>query len=121
MSGASIDWLSQKQLVVTLSTIEAEYMALSSATQEAVCMAKQITNRHQSTTQTPTVSKKTTKELLLQQEIQFLITEPCKHIDIKFHYVREALEDKIIDFIYYPTEQMIACRYIKVAVKWKLW
>ena len=31
-----------------------------------------------------------------------------KHIDIKFHYVREALEDGIINLIYCPTEQMIA-------------
>ena len=29
-----------------------------------------------------------------------------KHIDIKFHYVREALEDSIIDLIYCPTEKM---------------
>ena len=31
-----------------------------------------------------------------------------KHIDIKFRYVREALEDGIIDLIYCPTEQMAA-------------
>ena len=31
-----------------------------------------------------------------------------KHIDIKFHYVREALVDGIIDLIYCPTEQMTA-------------
>ena len=31
-----------------------------------------------------------------------------KHIDIKFHNVREALEDGIIDLTYCPTEQMTA-------------
>ena len=31
-----------------------------------------------------------------------------KHIDIKFHYVSEALEDGIIDLIYCLTEQMAA-------------
>ena len=31
-----------------------------------------------------------------------------KHIEIKFHYVREALEDNIIDLIYCPTEEMTA-------------
>ena len=41
MSGAAIDWLSKKQPVVALSTTEAEYMALSSATctQEAVWLS----------------------------------------------------------------------------------
>ena len=31
-----------------------------------------------------------------------------KHIDIKFHYVRETFEDNIIDLIYRPTEEMTA-------------
>ena len=31
-----------------------------------------------------------------------------KHIDIKFHYVCEALENGVIDLIYCPTEQMAA-------------
>ena len=35
MSGAAIDWLSKKQPVVALSTTEAQYVALSAATQEA--------------------------------------------------------------------------------------
>ena len=31
-----------------------------------------------------------------------------KHIDIKFHYVREALHDGIIELVYCPTDQMAA-------------
>ena len=36
MAGGPISWLSKKQAVVTLSTAEAEYVALSTAAQEAV-------------------------------------------------------------------------------------
>ena len=36
MSGGAISWLSQKQTTVALSTAEAEYIALGSATQEAI-------------------------------------------------------------------------------------
>ena len=36
MAGAAIDWFSKRQPVVALSTTEAEYVALSAATQEAV-------------------------------------------------------------------------------------
>ena len=46
VSGTAIDWFSKKQPVVALSCTEAEYVALSAAS----CMAKQTTNRHQSTT-----------------------------------------------------------------------
>ena len=36
MSGGAVSWLSQKQATVALSTAEAEYVALGSATQEAI-------------------------------------------------------------------------------------
>ena len=36
-----------------------------------------------------------------------------KHIDIKFHYVCEALENGVIDLMYCPTEQMAADILIK--------
>ena len=35
-----MNWLSNKQRIVTLSTAEAEYVALSTATQEAVWLRK---------------------------------------------------------------------------------
>ena len=36
-------------------------------------------------------------------------SHPCaKHIDIKFHYVREVIEKKKMDLVYCPTEEMIA-------------
>ena len=36
MAGGSVSWLSKKQPIVALSTAEAEYVALSMTTQEAV-------------------------------------------------------------------------------------
>ena len=38
MSGAAVSWKSRKQTCVALSTAEAEYIALASATQEATWM-----------------------------------------------------------------------------------
>ena len=40
MCSGAVNWLSKKQLIVTLSTAEAEYVALSMATQEAVWLSK---------------------------------------------------------------------------------
>ena len=42
-AGAAITWLSKKQAIVALSTAEAEYVALSSATQEAVWFTQLLT------------------------------------------------------------------------------
>ena len=31
-----------------------------------------------------------------------------KHIDMKHHFIREAIEDKVIELEYCPTEEMVA-------------
>ena len=40
MSGGAVSWISQKQATVALSTAEAEYVALGSATQEAIWLRR---------------------------------------------------------------------------------
>ena len=44
MSGGAISWLSHKQSTVALSTAEAEYIALGSATQEAIWLNQLLTD-----------------------------------------------------------------------------
>ena len=106
MSGAAVDWLSKKQPVVALSTTEAEYIALCSATQETVWLNRLLTD----------IKAPPQKPILIKEDNQGTIAvannpishNRTKHIDIKFHYVREALEDNIVDLIYCPTEEMTA-------------
>ena len=106
MSGAAIAWSSKKQPVVVLSTTEAEYVALSAATQEAVWLRRLLSD----------IKAPPQTQILIKEDNQgtiAIVRNPVshsrtKHIDIKFHYVREALEDGIIDLIYCPTEQMTA-------------
>ena len=106
MSGAAVDWLSKKQPVVALSTTEAEYIALCSATQETVWLNRLLTD----------IKAPPQKPILIKEDNQgtiAVVNNPIshnrtKHIDIKFHYVREALEDNIVDLIYCPTEEMTA-------------
>ena len=97
-SGAAIAWSSKKQPVVALSTAEAEYVALSAATQEAVWLSRLLSDI-KAPPQTP---------ILIKEDNQGTIAvarnpvshNRTKHIDIKFHYVQEALEDGIINLIY---------------------
>ena len=44
MSGGAISWVSQKQATVALSTAEAEYIALGSATQEAIWLRQLLSD-----------------------------------------------------------------------------
>ena len=44
MAGGPISWLSKKQAIVALSTSEAEYVALCTATQEAAWLRRLLTD-----------------------------------------------------------------------------
>ena len=44
----------------------------------------------------------------------------CKHIDIKYHFIRETVNNKRVILEYCPTEQMIADVFTKPATKLKL-
>lgn len=101
----TVSWVSRKQPTVSLSSTEAEYVSLCSATTEAIWL----------------------KRLLLDLGIETGIVNiyednmPCiaiskdpmyhkrvKHIDIKYHFIREQIENKIIEPIYISTQEQIA-------------
>ena len=44
----------------------------------------------------------------------------CKHIDIKYHFIRETVNNGRVTLEYCPTEQMIADVLTKPATKLKL-
>ena len=106
MSGGAISWLSRKQPVVALSTTEAEYVALSTAAQEAVWLRRLLSDI-KATPGTPTIINEDNQGTIA------IAGNPVshsrtKHIDIKYHYVHEALSNGVIDLAYCPTEQMTA-------------
>ena len=55
MAGGPVSWLSKKQPVVALSTTEAEYVALSMATQEAVWLRRFLSGLAPAEVAKPTV------------------------------------------------------------------
>ena len=106
MARGAISWCSKKQCVVALSTSEAEYVALCFATQEAVWLKRLLSD----------VGVNSRKPITIFEDNQGTIAiarnpvshARTKHIDIKYHFVREAVQDGTIDLIYCPTEDMIA-------------
>ena len=107
MAGGAISWLSKKQAVVALSSSESEYIALCSATQEAVWIQKLLSHL--------TIPDEV-KPITLMEDNQGTIAiaknpvthSRTKHIDIRFHFVREAVQSGIIELKYCASENMIA-------------
>ena len=97
MSFEPVSWLSKKQGIVTLSTAEVEYVALTSATQEAVWIRRLLT------------------DLKVPQDHSTVLMEDnrTKHIDVHYHYKREAFSEDTIKLKYCPTNEMIADLFTK--------
>ena len=74
MAGGAISWLSQKQSAVVLSTSEAEYMALGSATQEAIWLRRLLNDLNISTVE-PTEILEDNQGTIAMQETQLVKKE----------------------------------------------
>ena len=101
----------KKQAVVALSTSEAvQYVALSTAAQEALWFQK-LFNELQMPAKTITVKEDNQGAIVLAQNP--IAHSRTKHIDIRFHFIREARENGTIDIVYCPTSEMIADLFTK--------
>lgn len=104
LQGGAVSWCCKRQPTVALSTCEAEYMALSAAVQEAMWWHGLM------------------KQLGLNQVIEIYCdnqsticiaknggyTPRTKHIDIRHHFIRDALDLNTVRLNYVSTDQQIA-------------
>ena len=111
MSNGAISWASQKQPTVALSTAEAEYIALCLATQESVWL-RQLNKDLQIDCSSPTIIHEDNQGTIAMSKNPVL-HKRTKHIDIKFHFVREKIHDKTIELKYCPTREMVADIFTK--------
>ena len=103
--GAAICWSSRKQPVVALSTAESEYIALSAATQEAAWLQKLLTDLRMPSRPIVLMENNQGAIALTQNPVAH---SKNKHIDIRFHFIREAPEKGMIQIKYSPSEDMLA-------------
>ena len=106
IQNSTISWCSKRQSCVSKSSTEAEYMALSLATQEAVWLRRLLND----------IGLKQQSPSLIYEDNQGAIElsrnpkfhKRTKHIDIAFHFVREKVCDNIVNIQYCQTDEMLA-------------
>lgn len=112
LAGAPIAWRSQCQTSVALSSNEAEYMAASEATRDAVWIRNIIKELEVISPDEeqpfPPVPLLVDNQGALQLIASDLTTKRSKHIDIRFHYVREKLHEGVIEIKACHTSEMAA-------------
>jgi hypothetical protein len=104
-NGGAICWKSKKQHIVTLSSMEAEYVALTDAVKEGAWLKKFEME----------LEKKKTEIVLFEDNQSAIKTannrihnDRSKHIDIRYHFIREKIENGDLKIVYCPTEHMVA-------------
>ena len=109
--GGAITWSSRKQSSAALSTVEAEYMALSVATQEAIWL-RHIQKELGVTNTGPTLIFEDNQGAISMAKNP-VFHKRTKHVQIRYHFGREAVEQGTITLEYCRTDDMLADSFTK--------
>ena len=101
----------KKQTSVALSTAEAEYMALASRAQEAMWMRQLTADLKSAPSKATTICEDNQSAIEMAKNPQF--HGRAKHIEIKYHFIREQVQKGIIELKYCPTDNMLADIFTK--------
>ena len=105
MNGGPISWTSYKQTSVALSTIEAEYMALSDAACELIA---HIMFFNSISIQLPVpilYTDNQAAESIAKHKPEY---QRFKHIDVRYHFVRDHFRKGTFSIKHIPGDQQIA-------------
>lgn len=105
-NGGTISWACRKQSCVALSSTEAEFISLSEACQEAQWLRKLLQDLNHNIDIPTTINEDNQSCLKIIKEEKF--SNRTKHIDTKFHFVKDYVDRKIVNCVYCPTDTMIA-------------
>lgn len=105
--GPVICWKTRKQATVALSTCEAEYMAMAATAQESLYLS-QLLNGMDSEKQYSPVTIFADNQGAIALSKNPINRQRCKHIDIRYHFIRSALKEKMLKVEYCASADMVA-------------
>lgn len=105
MAGSVISWQSRKQKTVSLSSTEAEYVALSEAAREATYLRNLM---YEITGKLSIVKLHCDNQSALKLSSNHQSLNRTKHIDVRYHYIKDAIKDNVIHVKYVSTLDMPA-------------
>ena len=106
IDGGAVSWASKKQELISLSTTESEYVAITHAAKEAIWLRSLISQLFAPFLEATPLLSDNQSAIALTKDHQYHTR--TKHIDVRFHFIRWIVEDKKIKLVYCPTEDMVA-------------
>ena len=117
-NGPLIAWKSKKQPTIALSTCEAEYVSLAATTQESMYLMQLLQGMDNKSYECTRIYEDNQGAIALSKNP--VNKQRCKHIDIKYHFLREVAASGKINIVYCQTENMVADILTKPATRVKL-
>lgn len=117
MSNGAINWSSKRQRTVALSSTEAEYMAFSTALCDVLWLqqlARELDNTNENCC--PMLGDNESAIKLAQTDA---FRPRTKHIDIRYHHIREQIALGVINIKHVPTDDNAADSLTKAVTKQK--
>jgi hypothetical protein len=108
IDGGAISWSSKKQELVSLSTTEAEYIAMTHATKEAIWLRKLIAELFRPLEHPITLHGDNQSAITLAYSDIGQFHAHTKHIDIRYHFICYVIGTNSIRLVYCPTQDMVA-------------
>lgn len=102
---AAISLECHKQNTIAMSSTEAEYMALSDSTKEAIFLKELFSELMR--TEGP-IRIYNDNQGAQQIACNPVLHRKTKHIDVRYHFIRQKVEDNVIELKHLPTTDMIA-------------
>ena len=106
LSNGPVTWNSQRQSTVSLSTTEAEYIAASCETREAIWIRQLLCDVGEPMRGPTPIFMDSQSAIKLIHNPEF--HKRTKHVDIRYHYTREKLANGDIDVHYVPSKRQLA-------------
>ena len=117
MGARAISWSSRKQHVVALSSTEAEYITQTHAAKEVLWLHSFLQELHSMPDDLLILNYNNQGVITLTKDNKF---HTCtKHIDVHYHFIREAVEDGNVTVQYIPTGDNVSNIFTKLLTKAK--
>ena len=120
-NNSAIAWLSKLQKTVALSSAEAEFMAYKEAVKESLYLnffIKEISSLVPIFNRTNIIKTDSQSAIELTKNPNYHAR--TKHVDIRYYFVREKVENKEIEFLYQPTTTLLADNLTKAVSTQKI-
>jgi hypothetical protein len=101
-----ISWSSKKQPIVTLSTTEAEFVAAASCACQGIWLRNILEHVKIGQSNKTVIYCDNSSSIKLSKNP--IMHGRCKHIDVRFHFLRDLTKDGIIELVFCKSEDQLA-------------